>query len=75
MDISSKLMELYKDKIESLLANGIAPYYFEVAQNTSATDNEILYVVCFFASFFEHCSQEVIRVYLFLFSSFSTKDQ
>lgn len=62
MDISSKLMELYKDKIENMLANGIAPYYFETAQNSEATENEILYTVCFFATFFENCSNEVKKI-------------
>lgn len=74
MDMSSKLMELYKDKIENLLANGIAPYYFEVAQNSDATDNEKLYVVCFFDSFFENCSNDVEIICLFKFNSSSTKD-
>ncbi len=65
MEICCKLMELYQDKIENLIANGIVPYYYKMVSNKNATTNETLYTVCFFDSFLENCSMEV-KMYLFV---------
>lgn len=61
MEIAGKLMEIYQDKIENLLANGVVPYYYNYMQNKNATDNEILYCVCLFVSFMDYCSLELFN--------------
>ena len=68
MEISTKLMELYQEKIEGLLGNGIAPYFYKVIQNKDASPNEILFTVCFFDSFLEHCSMNVNNIRLIIIS-------
>lgn len=59
MDVTTKLIELYGDKIEGLLGNGIAPYYYETLKKSDATEREYLYAVCFFDSFLDFCTDDV----------------
>jgi hypothetical protein len=59
MELSTKLMNLYKEKIEGLLGNGIAPYFYKVIQNKDSTSHEALYTICFFATFLDTCSMNV----------------
>ena len=59
MELSTKLMELYGEKIENLIGNGIAPTYYTLMQNKNASPTEVLYTLCFFSTFMEHCSMSV----------------
>mmetsp|Transcript_13988 Transcript_13988/g.11952 ORF Transcript_13988/g.11952 Transcript_13988/m.11952 type:complete len:465 (+) Transcript_13988:1816-3210(+) len=58
MDVSVKLLMLYGDKIEGLLGNGIAPYYYDTLKNKDAHLKESLYSLCFFDTFLEYCSND-----------------
>lgn len=61
MDITGKLLKIYKEKIEALVGNGIAPYYYTYLQGTepSATNSDVLYAVCLFADIIEFGSNAV----------------
>ena len=61
MDITGKLLKIYREKVEGLVGNGIAPYYYKFFKGTEASvsNNEILYTVCLFDDILEYCSQSV----------------
>lgn len=62
MEISGRLLKLYGPKIEGLIGNGIAPYYYNflVGNQNSISPHEILYSVCLFIDILEYCSEDVI---------------
>lgn len=62
MDICGKLLKIYGSKVEGLIGNGIAPYYYKFFKGIEApvSNNEVFYSVCLFVDILEFCSQGVI---------------
>ena len=61
MEISGRLLKFYGPKVEGLIGNGIAPYYYNflVGNSNAISPAEILYSVCLFIDILEYCSMEV----------------
>jgi len=61
MELSGRLLKLYGEKIEGLIGNGIAPYYYNylVGNENSIAPSEILFSVCLFIDILEYCSMNV----------------
>jgi len=59
MELCGYLIKLYKQNIESMIFTNIAPFYYKVFTNSSASENEQLYAICLFDDILEHGSQEM----------------
>jgi hypothetical protein len=61
MEISGTLLKHYGDKVEGLIGNGIAPYYYTFLMSNEAafSVNETLYAVCLFCDILEYASLNV----------------
>ena len=59
MEISGRLLKVYGEKVEGLIGNGIAPYYYNFFSGTSTSVSEVLYAVCLFDDILEYSSQTV----------------
>ncbi len=61
MEMSGTLLKQYGDKVEGLIGNGIAPYYYNFLMNSesSFSVNETLYAVCLFCDILEYASLNV----------------
>ncbi len=57
MDISGKTVQLYKDYCEAIVVNNNLPFFYNILNKKTATDNEVLYAVCIFDEILEFCSE------------------
>jgi hypothetical protein len=62
MELTGVLMKLYKDNLEGVVGTQLSPHFFNILKNKNATDNEILYAICFFDDLLLHCSQNAFNV-------------
>lgn len=60
-ELSGIFMKLYKEQIESVIVNNILPTYFQVFQNKSATEYELLQSTNIFDEILEHCSDKTFE--------------
>jgi len=63
MEISGTLLKYYGEKVEGLIGNGIAPYYYNFLMNgqDSFSQNELLYSVCLFCDILEYSSMNMFN--------------
>jgi len=64
MEISGTLLKYYGEKVEGLIGNGIAPYYYNFLMNgqESFSANELLYSVCLFCDILDYSSLNVNKI-------------
>jgi hypothetical protein len=63
MEITGRLLKFYGEKVEGLVGNGIAPYYYNflVGNENAISAAETLYSVCLFIDILEYCSMNMFE--------------
>jgi hypothetical protein len=59
MEISGQLIKFYHERVENLIAQTLAPTYYNSLYSTNSSENELLYCLCFFDDLLAFCSQDV----------------